>query len=268
MARWMTVWFWLLGGIKSLLQRIPYVSRSFLVLSSGRSGSTLLMQYLKCHPSISCSYTEPLHEETLASEGLTGSNVTSSTLINYLLAHLLSWRRYSGCKIFCHQLELYRIPLAELLTALCDPPVVVLYRENLLETFVSLQLAFKTDVWYSDEEREDCATVEVDFDEYRHYAETEFRRWKSILSTFATRKQNRLYFLSYEELSEKKEEILAEVFSFLRLPPCKTVAFSRKQNPADLAKKIPNFEELKEKLDSFRGNLLTKDWMRRCTVPT
>ena len=139
MTRWDILWFWVIGWLNTLLQWIPGANRSFLILSSGRSGSTLLVQYLRCHPSIACHIAEPLNPDT---NGLT--NVSSHTLVNYLMAQLLSWRRYSGCKVFCQQLEHYRISFAEILAALRDPRILVLYRENTLETFVSLQLAFKT----------------------------------------------------------------------------------------------------------------------------
>ena len=259
MTRWDILWFWVIGWLNTLLQWIPGANRSFLILSSGRSGSTLLVQYLRCHPSIACPIAEPLNPDT---NGLT--NVSSHTLVNYLMAQLLSWRRYSGCKVFCQQLEHYRISFAEILAALRDPPILVLYRENTLETFVSLQLAFKTNVWFSQEENNECTKVEVDFEEYKHYVETERQRWRNTLSSFAVRRRKRVHFLSYEELNENKAECLKRVFSFLHLRPCETTAWSKKQNPFGLAHKVSNFEDIKEKLKTFRGHLLTRQWMEGC----
>ena len=247
-----------------LLQRThPYVDKSFLVLSSGRSGSTLLMQYLRCHPSISCSVDEPLNPDT---HGLTGADITPSTLISLVKAQLCSWKRLSGCKIFCEQLEFYRVSFAELLSALRDPPVIVLYRENLLETYVSLQIAFKTDVWYSEKDSRHCTTIELDFDEYKQYVVTERERWKNTLSSL--RDKNRVHFLSYEELTADKDRSLSSVLTFFNLPPCETVAYSKRQNPFGLAKTISNFEEVKERLDNFSGHILTREWMRGCIAPT
>ena len=256
----MKVWLWLLASFKALLQRIPHASESFLVLSSGRSGSTLLMQYLRCHPSISCRMKEPLNPDT---NGLTGP-VGSSTLISQVMAQLLSWKRLSGCKIFCEQLEFYRVSFAELLSALRDPPVIVLYRENLLETYVSLQIAFKTDVWYSEKDSRHCTTIKLDFDEYKQYAVTERERWKNTLSALSDK--NRVHFFSYEELTADKSKALSGVFMFLNLPPCETVAYSKRQNPFGLAKTISNFEEVKERLDTFSGHILTREWMRGCIL--
>lgn len=267
MTLWVKLLYWLTGGIKTLLQRIPYVSRSFLVLSSGRSGSTLLIQYLRCHPSITCSLAEPLNPENLSSNGITGTNKNSSTIINYLMAKLLSWRRYTGCKIFCEQLELYGVSLADLLAALRDPPVIVLYRESMLDTYTSLQLAFKTDVWFSQDESGSCTSVDIDFDEYVDFAVTERQRWKDTLTAFTKRSKNRVCVLSYEELIENKEEAMMKVFSFLHLPRCETVAYSKKQNPYRPDEKISNFQSLKCKLETFGGHMLTKEWMSACIAP-
>ena len=261
---WVKLRFWLLGRLKALLQWIPCARESFLVLSAGRSGSTLLMQYLRCHPEITCSLTEPLNEELLGSHGLTGSTIGPSTLINYLMAELLSWRRYTGCKVFCQQLEFYRISFPDLLTALRDPPVIVLFREDVLATYVSLQVAFKTDVWFSQEEKRECTTIEVDPDDYREHAEWERERWRKTLSAFAGRTKKRVHFISYEELIANRDASMEGIFSFLDLPPCKVVAYSKRQNPFSPRETISNYEDIEEKLTSTSGNVLTKEWMKCC----
>ena len=262
MSPWVRLWWWLAARLKSILQRIPGANRSFLVLSSGRSGSTLLMQYMRCHPAIACSFDEPLNPDNLDRNGLTRASMDPPTLIRYLMTQLLPlkpWIPYKGCKIFCEQLEFFRLPFGELLAALGDPPVIVLYRESTLETFVSLQIAFKTDLWYSQEESRMCCRVEVDFDHYKGYAESERERWRRTLSTLP---RKNVYFLSYEELSGDKDVSLAGVFSFLRLPQYSgAVAFSKKQNPFSLAQKVSNFAEVQEMMKTFPDHNLTRKWM-------
>ena len=256
--------FWLLGRLKALLQQISSTRQSFLVLSTGRSGSTLLMQYLRCHPEIMCRLAEPLNPETLTANGLTGSYVSLDILISFVMAQLLSWRRFAGCKILCQQLEYCGVSLGDLLIALRDPPVIVLFREDALATYVSLQLAFKTDVWYSEEEKKECTTVEVDPDDYKGHAEWQWQRWRNTLSAFVGRTKKRVHFISYEELIADKERALEGVFSFLGLPPCKTEAYSKRQNPFSLREMISNYDDIEEKLNSVSANVLSKEWMKRC----
>lgn len=262
----MKFWFRLLIRITTaLLKWIPCVGNNFLVLSSGRSGSTLLTEYLRCHQSISCSVIEPLNPDT---NGLTNARINPYALIYSVMTWLISRRSFSGCKIFCQQLEYYRIPFAELLAALRDPPVIVLYRESLLETYVSLQIAFKTNVWYTADDSSRCTNISIDFEEYRHHAETERQRWKNTLSALTgSRSKNRVHFLSYEELSANKKESMTRLFAFLHLPPCETEAYCKRQNPFRLSETISNYEEIKEKLNSFRGHILTREWMKECLSP-
>ena len=259
---WIKLKFWLLGRLKTLLQLLTTTKQSFLVLSTGRSGSTLLMQYLRCHPEISCELDEPLNPETLFPKGLLRASPV--LLIDYVMAQLLSWRRLAGCKILCQQFEEYRVRLADLLTALRDPLVIVLFREDVLATYVSLQLALKTDVWYSEEEKRECDTIEVDPEEFSGHAKWQRERWRKTLSALVGRTNKKVHFLSYEELITDKERTLEEVFSFLGLPPCKTVAKSKRQNPFGLRKMISNYEDIEKRLNSFSCNVLTKEWMKRC----
>ena len=50
--------------------RTPPMNRSFIILSSGRSGSTMLVQLLNCHPAILC-HSELLNRDDLKWYGLT-----------------------------------------------------------------------------------------------------------------------------------------------------------------------------------------------------
>lgn len=134
----------------------------------------------------------------------------------------------------------------------------------MLETYVSLQLAFRTDVWFSVDENSKCSSVELDFEEYKHYAEEERKRWKITLSAFTKRSNKKVHFLSYEDLNANKEECLERVFKFLNLSSCKTIAYSKKQNPYSLVEKVSNFEDLKEQLNQYGGHILTRDWMEGC----
>lgn len=258
---WMRVWWWLAARLKSLLQRLPYMNRSFLVMSSARSGSTLLMQYLRSHPSIDCQFQEPLNREVLIKHNLIRAK---ADMLNYFMAQLLPhkpWIPYTACKVFGEQLEYSGLSLGDLLCALRDPPVVVLYRENMLETFVSLQIAFQTGVWFSEEDSKDHSQVTVDWEKFKVYAEEERQRWRKSLRDLTM--TTKVHFLSYEELSSDHNTSLAEIFSFLSLPHCEVVAFSKKQNPLSLQKKVSNFDDIKDEMRIFPF-LLTKEWMQDC----
>lgn len=251
-------YLWILACIKVVLLKIPFMNRSFVVLSSGRSGSTLLTQLLNCHNEISCR-GELLNREELHKHGLEIND--KKCLINYILAKLLPakfWFRYTGFKIFNEQLEFCKLSLQQLLCSLYHPPVIVLYRENLLETFVSLKIAFQNDVWYSENLINQCS-IEVDWDEFEQYVETERMRWReSMFCLVSVRK----IFVSFEELTTKQSKVMSSVFSFLKVEDCSVTAASKRQNPLALEKKVINYHSIMDKVKALNFPIyLTSKWL-------
>ena len=122
---------------------------------------------------------------------------------------------------------------------------------------MSLQIAFQTGVWFSEEESKEPSQVTVDWEKFKVCAEEERQRWRKSLCALAA--TTRIHFLSYEELNRDHSMSIAGIFSFLGLPNCKVVAFSKKQNPLSLEKKVSNF------MRTFPF-LLTKEWMQDCIV--
>ena len=256
------LWWCVVAWFKSLLNKLFVKSRTFLVLSSARSGSTLLMQYLGSHPSILCSFQEPLNRETLAEQNLIGSK---TGILNYLTASVLPWRswawRYVGCKVFTEQLEYCRICLHDVHVALCHPAVVVLYRRNMLDTYVSLRIAFQTEVWFSDEVVKEESRVHVDWQAFQDYVHEERARWRESLQ--GLKKVKNIHFLSYEELSSNSDSSLAGVFLFLGVSQSHVIAFSKKQNPLPLEEKVLNFADIRCNIET-NIHYLTKEWMQKC----
>ena len=107
------------------------MNRNFIILSSGRSGSSMLRQLVSCHPSIFC-HAELLNRCDLLHYNLIrdGRTVVSSHyLIKYIKARLVSWKPwlpYTGFKLFNEHIEFCKLSLGNLLNALRNPPVIVL----------------------------------------------------------------------------------------------------------------------------------------------
>lgn len=231
---------------------------NFVILTSGRSGSTLLTQLLNCHPQVVCK-GELLNREELKKHQLIGAD--RQTLSNYILAGLLPlklWISYTGFKLFNEQLEYCKLSFGKLLGDLCSPSLIILYRENLLETYISLKIAFTTGIWYSEHKTNQCS-IEVEWEAFKEYAETERRRWKRSMS--ATRGM-RTIFVSFEELVENKDTTMKRLLTFLNLSECDFGVSSVRQNPLPLADKISNYEEIMEKVNDLGLSLtLTADWL-------
>lgn len=245
---WRHLWWWLLATIKVIVTKIPYMNRSFVIVSSGRSGSTLLVQLLNTNKRILCGM-EPLNRELLDKHQLRSAD--SRTLINYMLAMLLPinlWLRYTGFKLFNEQLEYCNLGLHEVALGLHHPPIIVLYRENLLETYVSLKIAFQNNIWYSEKQVNDCCIV-VDWEDFCLYAEGERMRWKKTMTDLRGMKK---IVISFDELTgSQQRETMYRLFTFLDLEVnhgAPIVPCSVRQNPQKLEKKIVNYHEIMERV--------------------
>ena len=262
---WNVLWT-VLAWVKTLLLRTPSMNRSFIILSSGRSGSTMLVQLLNCHPAILC-HSELLNRDDLKWYGLIREGrlcVSSHRLIKYTMAQLVPWKPwlpYTGFKLFNEQIKFCRLSFTNLLNALHDPPVIVLYRENLLETYTSLEIAFQTGEWYS-ETKMNQVSVEIDWEKFQEYAVTERERWRNSMQVLST--HQKVVFISYSELTDRKEERMRKIFTFLNVDSSvETFAVSVKQNALPLDKKISNYQEVMSKLESSDVCLvLSSDWLQ------
>ena len=238
------------------MTKIPCMNRSFVIVSSARSGSTLLVQLLNTNDEIVCK-RELLNREVLMKEQLIGADRT--TLTNFILASLLPWKiwlPYTGFKLFNEQLQYCNLPLEHVIEDLHFPPVIVLYRENLLETYVSLQIAFQNKLWYSDKKVNDCH-VEVDWNDFYEYAERERKRWRRCMSAL---RGVRKIVVSYDQLAgDKRKETMQRLFVFLNAtvdPDRPLVTHCVKQNPLQLKEKVINYQEIIKKAQELDYSIM------------
>lgn len=256
-ALWQRLYWWVLSKIRRAL---PRTNRPFVVLSSGRSGSSFLVQFLNCHNRITC-LGELLNRELLEDQGLIGAS--ENYLIDYVSGSLLSfnfWRPCTGFKLFNEQLEYCKLSLGVFLGRLQYPSVIVLYRENLLETFVSLKIAFQNNIWYSESTVNDTR-IEVVWEEFYRYTVTERTRWKHSMSQIPP--LCNLLLVSYEEMTRNQTSATKDIFSFLGLIPYSCTATSKRQNPLPLNEKVINYDEIMEKITEHKLSIcLTENWLK------
>lgn len=232
---WMTLY---LFGLKCFFRR----HRHFLVISAPRSGSTLLKDLMNNHPRVKC-LGELLNNEHLPPSL---SDATPSELLRYVNIQLLRkyyGKKISGFKVFPEQLEDTCINLEELLRTLNDPPVIVLYRKSIIETYVSLMIALKNQKWYSVSEVNNDK-VDVDWKQFEYFAKEEQFRWKLHMAALQNYPEKMV--VSYEELSENREGVMQEIIKFIGLRQLHRpfTSYSVRQNPLPLFEKITNHEEI------------------------
>lgn len=252
--------WWILAVVKQLVLWIPLMNRSFVILSSARSGSTLLRFLLNGHPKVTCM-GELLNRNYLQNNQL--CRASSHVLVNYILASLLPlklWLPFTGFKLFHEQMEFCNLRFKDILSALLYPPVIVLFRENMLETYTSLQIAFKTDVWYS-EGNTRRERIDIDWQEFVGYVKALRERWKRSMMDIPM--NSKVFFVSYEELTANKDKTMNNIFQFLNLDNCYVDTTSKKQNSPLLMEKIINYKQIEQLiLQNYPNYTITKNWLK------
>jgi hypothetical protein len=136
--------------------------------------------------------------------------------------------RFVGSKFLTHQFGEVDIRFGDVIELLQFPKVIVIYRENALESYVSLQIAQKNGIWYS-ESGVNRETIERE-------------RWRACLDVLDD--DYPVHFVTFERMTSDPQATLAEVFEFLGLEPCHVHSGSVRQNPLALEEKISNYREL------------------------
>jgi len=253
--------WWILAWVKQVLLRIPFMNRSFVILSSARSGSTYLRLLLDDHPKITC-LGELLNRQHLPDDQL--CKASSCVLVNYILSSLLPskfWLPFTGFKVFHEQMEFCNLCFERVLSALLCPKVIVLFRENMLETYSSLQISLKTGIWCTEDGNTKNERIEIDWKEFVEYVAIIRERWKRNLMIIP--KNAEIYFVSYEELTADKDKTMNNIFKFLNLEACTVEAKIKKQNPQPLMERIMNYKQI-DKLAS-KNHLdytILKQWLK------
>lgn len=110
-----------------------------LILSDPRSGSSFLQDLLNCHEEVEI-VGELLNDEF----GLIENPIAK---IKSCLGELHS--TIVGFKVFPEQIYIHKLQFAEILAEIAATHVLVLWRENILETFCSRCIADMNGEWYT-----------------------------------------------------------------------------------------------------------------------
>jgi len=254
--------WWIFALVKQIVLCVPFMNRSFVILTSARSGSTYLRLLLDDHPKITC------WGELLNRKYLPLCETSSHVLVNYILTALLPiklWLPYTGFKVFHEQLEFCYLHFGQILTALLHPPIIILFRKNMLETYTSLQISLKTDVWNTEDGSTAKECIEIEWQKFVEYVATIRRRWRRNMTEIPP--NSKVLFVSYEELTANKDKSLSKIFEFLNLENCDVKAILKKQNPLPLIERITNYKQIEQMvLQNHLDHTITEQWLRTLWV--
>jgi len=213
--------------------------QKFIIIASGRTGSNLLISYLNSHPNIEAK--GELFRDMQGKSCLEVWKDFYSPKIKNI--------KTAGFKIFyTHPFNTEDKTVWEYI--LKDPEIKIIHlvRENKLRTYLSLEIANKTDEWLVKKNKKSTLEekqIKIDFDSF-------YTRVKDIEKyeneTRIKYKKHNFIELSYEELVNDKDNTMKGIFNFLQVKENKFKSSLRKQNKESVKDLITNYDEFANKV--------------------
>ena len=219
----------------------------FFILATCRSGSNLLLDYLRQFPGIA-GHTEVLCP--LLAIGPTRAKLRPVQAIRHIRLSLQTKRLpIRGCKLMLHQLANCQVTMPDLDRAFPRAKYLILYRESLAEQFVSQKLAETTQQWLlKPGEQQKQPRIVIQPGDLQWYCNSMRSAYGNVLQHPGLAERSAI--LSYEELTTNPAACLREaVCPLLGLPPAPIQTQLRKQNTKGFDERVVNYAEVKELLE-------------------
>jgi LPS sulfotransferase NodH len=224
----------------------------FVILTMARTGSNALVGALNRHPSIMCDY-EVFHHDAIYTSGENpfGISERNSDPLGFL-DRLIDWRLKTCSEQNVYGFKLFLEHEHRICKALLADPSwqkILLKRENLLDQYISLQIAWKNGAWTSLEKGNKPTTIMVDTNALKDFIRHTQRSFLQLEKAITRRRQEFLT-LDYADIKEAR---LSKLFQFLGVAACESaVPIHTKQNSARSADKILNPDEVRKFLKQRR----------------
>jgi LPS sulfotransferase NodH len=219
----------------------------FFILATCRSGSNLLLDYLRQLPGVA-GHSEVLCP--LLAIGPTRAHLPVRQAVRHIRLSLQTKRLpIRGCKLMLHQLANCQVKMEHLDDAFPSARYLVLYRQSLAEQFVSLRLAETTQQWFlKPGEQQKQPRIVIQPAELRWYCDWIRAGYQNVLGHPGLAERSAI--LSYEELTTDPVRCLRDsICPLLELPETQIQTQLRKQNTKGFAERVANYADVKDLLD-------------------
>ncbi|CAH1791932.1 unnamed protein product [Owenia fusiformis] len=235
--------------------------KHYIMLTIPRSGSTMLHNIICQHPNISC-IDEPLHKKELKPRGLFGDPIDSIMQHLHKSVNKLDCYQMHGAKIFTEHLSDANISLYDVIKTLKQPKIVLLYRRNILDSFVSLKSSQHSRIWNTFKSESPktvpfngpkmkpppTQNISLSYKEFEHWRNLMKVTWKKPLKVFHNYTNHLKTVVTYTDITENGHETIPKLFKFLGFESEYFEPLTFKQNPHSLEQKIPNYSEFMTQL--------------------
>jgi LPS sulfotransferase NodH len=228
----------------------------FIILCRSRTGSNFLLNQLQFHENIRMFY-EVFSQDQSPKEFWDYINYDIQNIRNikqndpiqfietFLFREMPLNVKAVGFKLFYyHAQEVKAQEVWQYLQANQELKIIHLVRKNLLQTYVSQQIALATNSWYlkSGKQVQSNPAIALDYEQTRKAFE-ETKKLESDNDTFFQNHQILKVF--YEDLVQDNLEEIAKIQNFLNVKPTPVSISTKKRSPQSLQQVIQNYSELK-----------------------
>ena len=227
----------------------PHVAfQPYFVIATTRSGSNLLLSYLKQQPEVSAL------SEVLCPKLAIGPSehcLPPAKAIKHLRYSLQGARGAArGAKLMMHQMANCQLTMDGLYEAFPQAKFIILYRQSMGEQFVSQETSMATGQFlvYAGEHRRE-ARVRIDAAKLRSYCEGMRNGYREAISRPWLR--GRAVLLSYEELTAEPDYWMGQhIWPLLGVTPVPAETQLVKQNTQPLSQLVTNYAQVAALLHS------------------
>jgi LPS sulfotransferase NodH len=233
-------------------------SKPFIILGSGRSGSTLLRERINSHTAATCYgelFDPSEHDKiywdtgrpTLEEELVLRREDPAQFLDRFVFGETAKSISAVGFKIFYYQAREGR--QGDVWDYLRDQKINILHlrRENMLRQFLSFELARHTKTWFINHPDQAHRDVQVRLEpnECLNFIRSMTEQYRQASEFFAV---SPCLETTYEGLANNEAAESSRLLKFLELPQQPLVSGLKKQNVRPMGAVISNYEELEAAL--------------------
>ncbi|RNA03010.1 aminotransferase [Brachionus plicatilis] len=221
--------------------------KKFVLVANARSGSTYLASLLRCHYQVGMK-SELLNESI---------KIEPENIFSYLNKSLVSCNKpIVGFKVLNDQIPLRNIKSDDLLRSINAKFAIILWRQHVLDTFVSLKIAEISNNWYKSKYAKHIHhEIELEESQIWSYYGAQMEAWRLVAKYWPIEVEP--YFLTYEDFVKNPILETKKALAYMMLDPEDQdyESDSDKMNPKTLPEKVINWNQLSDKVKSLRMNV-------------
>ncbi|APY08025.1 hypothetical protein BWZ20_06795 [Winogradskyella sp. J14-2] len=222
--------------------------KKFVIISTSRTGSTLVMALLNNHKNVIC-------------DGELFKNLNGKSckhVWNDFFNHKPKDTQQVGFKLFYSHPRDDDKTVWDIIKQDKSIKIIHLMRRNILRIFLSQRIGIKTKRWTENVNRPHNISLEskkVDVD-YKECTEAFNKITDYQNKTKQMFKEHDYLEVYYEDIVNDRESELDKIFDFLDVEKMQVTANNKKQNPERIDELINNYEELKNKFTNTKWEYL------------